>query len=64
MSENLNHVRYAMEYEGFDYCFRGYSYFEEVKDPEFHKLREAYIAAADALQQYVDDNSDESLLDY
>jgi len=47
-----------MDQEGFDYCFRNYSDFDEVKDTEFHKLREAYIAAANALEEYVNANSD------
>ena len=54
----LDKVAYHMDQEGFDYCFRNYSFFEEVKDAEFHKLREAYIAAADALENYVNANSD------
>lgn len=56
--QTLNDVAFSMDQEGFDYCFRGYSYFEEVEDAEFHRLREAYIAAADALESYVKANSD------
>lgn len=55
----LSYVAYKMDAEGFDYCFRHYSYFKEVKDAEFHKLREAYIQAADALEQYVMNNADD-----
>ena len=29
--------------EGFDYCFKHYSSFEDVKDENFHKLRKKYI---------------------
>ena len=53
----LEEVRYRMDEEGFDYCFRAYSNFSEVKDEEFHKLREAYIAAADALENYINEAS-------
>jgi dsRNA-specific ribonuclease len=30
-----------------------YSKFPEMTDPEFHKLRKAYIAAADALEAFI-----------
>ena len=53
----MDNVAHSMDYEGFDYCFRNYSDWEEVKDAEFHKLREAYIAAADALETYVLSNA-------
>lgn len=39
--------------EGFDYAFRYYSSFEEVKDPKFHQLREAYKKAAEDLEAYI-----------
>ncbi len=38
--------------EGFDYAFRQYSAFDEVKDNEFHRLRTAYINAAAKLIEY------------
>lgn len=45
-------VANCIENEGFDYAFRYYSSFEEIKDNEFHKKREAYIKAAEDLEQY------------
>ncbi len=48
-----NFVAYKMDYEGFDYCFRCYAAFEEMKDDEFHRLRQAYIDSAEALEKYV-----------
>ena len=48
-------VRYRMEAEGFHYCFKHYSSFEEIEDPKFHELRLAYINAADAIKKYVDE---------
>jgi hypothetical protein len=39
--------------EGFDYAFRYYSSFEDVKDPKFHELRKAYVEAAKALCSYI-----------
>lgn len=43
----------CVENEGFDYAFRHYSDFREVKDEEFHKLRKAYVDAAQALEDYL-----------
>ena len=51
--KSLIEVAKKVDLEGFDYAFRDYSSFEEVKDAEFHKLREAYISAADALEAYL-----------
>lgn len=42
-----------MESEGFDYCFRDYSDWQEIEDTEFQKLREDYVNAAEALEKYV-----------
>jgi hypothetical protein len=58
MENNLNYVRSCVDTEGFDYCFRNYSKFEDVNDDEFQKLRKAYVDAADALEKYVNDNSE------
>jgi hypothetical protein len=49
----LRYVRATVENEGFDYAFRHYCAFEEVQDEEFHRLRRAYIRAAEALNEYV-----------
>jgi hypothetical protein len=46
-------VAACVDNEGFDYAFRKYSNFEDVKDKEFHRLREAYVDAADALEEYI-----------
>jgi hypothetical protein len=53
--EDLQMVQYRMDAEGFDYCFRQYSSFEEIEDPKFHELRLAYINAAAAIEQYVEE---------
>lgn len=42
-----------IDHEGFDYCFRGYSEWEEIKDSEFQKLREQYVSSADKLENYI-----------
>lgn len=53
LAHPLVSVRYAVKNEGFDYAFRCYSSFTEIDDAKFHKLREAYLAAAKALEDYI-----------
>jgi len=48
-------VRWKMEDEGMEYCFRHYSSFPEVKDEEFHSKREKLVALMNELEQYVED---------
>lgn len=56
---DLDYVRDTVENEGFHYAFTGYSDFEEVKDAEFHKLRQAYLDAGAALAKYLNIDFDE-----
>ena len=58
--ENFKSVQYRMGNEGFDYCFRHYSSFEEVEDENFHSLRESYIKIAEELKEYVESKIIES----
>jgi hypothetical protein len=51
--DRMEGVRACIESEGFDYAFRHYSSFDDVKDKNFHALREAYVRAAQALEDYV-----------
>lgn len=51
--KELDYIRGCVEQEGFDYCFRHYSNFDEIKDEEFHKLRVSYEDAANALAEYL-----------
>ena len=51
--DNFQYVLAKMRDEGFDYCFRHYSSFEEVEDEKFHSLRESYIKIAEELEEYV-----------
>ena len=48
------YVQGKIENEGFDYCFVDFSDFKQIKDTEFHKLREAYCAAHKALSDYLE----------
>lgn len=43
--------------EGFDYCFVGYSNWEDIQDEKFHKLRKQYISAQENLENYIKQNS-------
>ncbi len=52
-TDELEVVRDTVEMEGFDYAFRFYSAFDEIKDEEFHKRRKAYVDAAKALDEYI-----------
>ena len=46
-------VKDCIENEGFDYTFINYSAFEHIKDEKFHDLIKKYIAAHDALENYL-----------
>lgn len=52
-------VQYRIHGEGFHYCFKWYGEFEEVEDEEFHKLRRAYLDAADRLENYINKKCEE-----
>ena len=52
--DDLIYLNAKMRDEGFDYCFRHYSSFEEIKDEKFHELRLKYIQIADELENYVE----------
>lgn len=51
--QNFERVKYRMDEEGFDYCFDGYSNWEEIKDKEFHRLRLQYLQSAKDLRNYI-----------
>lgn len=51
--EIIEDVHYRMDAEGFDYCFRGYSTWEDLEDKEFHRLRLEYIKSAEKLENYI-----------
>jgi hypothetical protein len=58
--ENWENVYAHKKQEGFDYCFRHYSSFKEIKDEKFHELRISYLLAAKELEQYIDKKYKES----
>lgn len=51
--EDWEMVLYRMGAEGFHYCFRSYSSFEEIKDEKFHELRKTYLSISSQLEEYV-----------
>lgn len=51
--EDEQNLQGVVESEGFDYAFRYYSDFSEIKDPTFHELRKSYVAAAKVLSEYI-----------
>ena len=52
--EDWQMVRYRMDNEGIDYCFKHYSNFEEIKDEKFHELRNKFLISIDEIENYVD----------
>ena len=57
--EDWQMVRYRMDNEGIDYCFKHYSSFEEIKDEKFHELRNKFLTSLDEIQNYVDSKLNE-----
>jgi RNase P subunit RPR2 len=50
--EDAINLQATVESEGFDYAFRYYSHFPEIKDKKFQSLRKAYVKAAQELSDY------------
>jgi len=57
--ENYESVRYRMDDEGIEYCFKHYSSFEEIEDEEFHKLRLEFLESTSKLRSYVENKLSE-----
>ena len=51
--ENFKAVQYRMNNEGIDYCFNGYSNWNEIEDEEFHKLRQEFLDSMKKIHEYV-----------
>lgn len=54
--EAIDSLLFKIGDEGFDYCFDGYSNWNEIEDKEFHELRAQYLAAKEELNDYIKDN--------
>ncbi|MFN7584003.1 MAG: hypothetical protein ACK5P0_01450 [bacterium] len=52
--EKFEYLISKMKNEGFHYCFKHYSSFEEIDDDKFHLLRENYLKSADELKDDIE----------
>jgi hypothetical protein len=52
-AENWTYLHAKIRDEGFHYCFKHFSDFEEIEDEEFHKLRNQYLETAELLEKYI-----------
>lgn len=57
--EKWGNVRYRIDNEGFEYCFKHYSRFDEIEDDEFHKLRLEVISKMEEMRNLVDSRIEE-----
>jgi hypothetical protein len=58
LEDQLDHwlnVDYRMDNEGFEYCFKHYSSFSEIKDEEFHNLRLSMLTQMENIRKLVKD---------
>tara|TARA_R110002126_G_scaffold82497_7_gene202193 strand:- start:317 stop:520 length:204 start_codon:yes stop_codon:yes gene_type:complete len=53
--ENMEMVHYRMDAEGFHYCFKHYSDFNEINDEKFHELRLKYLDVTNELEKYINE---------
>lgn len=53
--EHWSNVNYRMDNEGFEYCFKHYSSFSEIKDEEFHNLRLSMLSQMENMRKLVKD---------
>lgn len=53
--ENMEMVHYRMDAEGFHYCFKHYSDFNEINDEKFHELRLKHLDVANELEKYINE---------
>lgn len=51
-TEDKEYIDGVVETEGFDYGFKHYTNFPDIKDKKFHQLRKAYLAAREELVNY------------
>jgi len=58
--ELFEDVAYRIKDEGFHYCFNGYSSWTNIKDEEFHKLRNQYLESIEKLKNYINEKTKET----
>jgi hypothetical protein len=59
--DNWELLTFKMESEGFDYCFRKYSRWNEIEDETFHTLKETYNQIANQLETYINEKFQEAI---
>jgi hypothetical protein len=52
--ESWENVQYRIDEEGFEYCFKHYSSWEEIKDEKFHQMRLEVLKQMKELRNYID----------
>lgn len=57
--EDVKYLIYEVENDGLHYAIADKSSWKQIKDKEFHKLREQYITAAVAMQDKIDSLAEE-----
>ena len=62
--EHFDYLLYKMFQEGFDYCFDGYSEWQEIDDETFHRLRKQYLSSKNELKHYILNKCKELELDF
>lgn len=62
--EKWENVKYRMREEGFHYCFKHYSSFNEIDDEKFHELRKSYLKISSEIEKYVDEKLSEDLEEF
>jgi hypothetical protein len=66
LEDQLEHwlnVDYRMDNEGFEYCFKHYSSFSEIKDEEFHNLRLSMLSQMENMRKLVSDKIEKAFID-
>ncbi|MFW6225720.1 MAG: hypothetical protein ACOC3V_02015, partial [bacterium] len=56
--EDWEYLYAKMDNEGFHYCFKHYSNWENIKDRKFHELRLDYLKTSQRLKEYIEDKID------
>ena len=52
--EDWGRLKYRMEDEGIEYCFKHYSDWKEINDEKFHELRIKLIETMNEIEKYID----------
>ena len=53
--ENWDRLKYRIEQEGIEYCFKHYSDWQEIEDEKFHELRLKLLESMSELERYIEE---------